>query len=61
MATLASTACKIVGTHRVLHLGSIERERVTHEWASEVLCVYYGMMVCTIWAVTVSGHVSIST
>ena len=36
--------CKIVGTHRVLHLGSIERERVAREWASEVTCVYYGMI-----------------
>ena len=39
-----SRDCKIVGTHRVLHLGSIERERVTREWASEVPCVYYGMI-----------------
>ena len=30
--------CKVVGTHRVLHLGSIEIERVTREWASEVPC-----------------------
>ena len=36
--------CKIVGTHRVLHLGSIERERVTREWASDVPCGYYGMI-----------------
>ena len=33
-----------VGTHRVLHLGSIERERVTREWASDVPCGYYGMI-----------------
>ena len=31
-------------THRVQHLGSIERERVTRKWASEVPCVYYGMI-----------------
>ena len=36
--------CKVVGTHRVLHLGSIERERVTREWASDVPCGYYGMI-----------------
>ena len=36
--------CKVVGTHRVLHLGSIERERVTRERASDVPYGYYGMV-----------------
>ena len=40
----ARASCKVVGTHRVLHLGSIERERVTREWASDVPCGYYGMV-----------------
>ena len=41
---LVLVCCKVVGTHRVLHLGSIERERVTREWASDVPCGYYGMI-----------------
>ena len=41
---LYTVYCKVVGTHRVLHLGSIERERVTREWASDVPCGYYGMI-----------------
>ena len=36
--------CKVVETHRVLHLGSIEIERVPREWASDVPCGYYGMI-----------------